>query len=349
MSSFKPYMLLAVSLTLCAGCSVTRMTVDVYKPPVVSMPDSIEQIGILNVAMGKINQDINSMVEDLRRGTGSYTYYLSAQRAVQGALEYLEYSEEFRSVLPVKMESITADNRQMPEALDWDFVERLCTDNNLDALITIESIATTNTTGVEMFRQKKQEEKNKVWTNRILYNTEMTRRYVASLTVVIWSGWRVYLPSERNIIDEYFFSDSVLYEMDGYTEEEALEKLPGRGAAVEETGFFIGEQYAARIVPGWSTVQRTFYRPWHSLFNGTTKHLRMRRWGVLSEEWESLKDNPDPGISGMACHNLAVLKEMQGDYPEAVNYINIAAQRINRTVTHRYKTVLENRKHEFVK
>jgi hypothetical protein len=343
------FFLPVISLLLMNSCRLTRMTVDVLVPPEVKLPATIKSVGVINRAAGNKEQDVDSLFKNVVSGEGDYSIYLGAQRSLFGAIDYLEYSEEFDRLVPVKINFPGVIYTQKPAPMSWEFIDQICENNQLDALVSIESFHSENEVSVEEYDQKKQEQKNKVWTNRILYNMEVTKRYVSSLKVRLHSCWRFYLPEERRIVDEYEFVDSVLWEMDGYTSKEAEEKLPNRSLAVEDGGYFIGEQYASRIVPGWKTVQRDFYAPKTRKFRGTSKNLKMRRWGVLMDKWEELIKDPDPEIEGMAYHNLAVIMEMKGDYAQAMENLEVAIKCIHYPPTMKYEKTLQSRQQEFEK
>jgi hypothetical protein len=320
------------------------MTVDVYKPPEVFLPESIQSIAILNRTGGMQNQEIDSIMDGVFSGEGDYTTYLGAQQAVLGAIDNLEYSEEYAKIEQINLNFVEPSLGDMPDPIDWILIEEIAARTQAGVVIVLEYFEHVNYTDFTTYMQKKRESKNQIWTNRIVYNLQTTEKFVAQLKVFASAGWRLYYPKERIILDTYVTRDSLLWEADGRYLEEAEANLPNKSRAVEETGFFMGENYVTRIISGWETVQRQFYKPiLNKEFKGLSKYLKMRRWGELEDRWKAATQSSNEKSRGKAHYNLAVLYEMDGDISAALQQAQLAAKLYPSKTTIGYFNLLEAR------
>jgi hypothetical protein len=343
-----PLYLIVVIAIAAVSCTTTHMTVDVYKPPEVRIPENAKDIGILSRAGSIPNQAIDSIVENVFSGTGNYTTYLGAQQAVLGAIDNIDYSEEFEQFEQINL----TFNEELPDSfadpLDWSVIEEVTQRAETDLLLVVEYFSHNNVTDFTTYMQKKRESKAQVWTNTKLYSLDFSEKFIAQLKVYATAGWRLYYPQEKIILDTYITNDSLLWESDGRFLEEAEARLPNKSRAVEEAGFFLGENYTMRIISGWETVRRKFYAPrMNSEYRGTHRLLKRRMWGELKERWSTIARSEKEKNKGWAHYNLALLHEMDGDLNDAIEKVDLALDYIDSSIIVFYLDNLKLRRETF--
>ncbi len=340
------YSLLFIALISFSSCTVHRMAVDVYRPPEVPLPEKIKRIAVVN-RLGEVpDQDIDNLVEGIFTGKGAFVHRMGAHQATLGLIDFLDYSRDFDELVRVHLNISDTGLTEMPEPLDWELLDIIRNNQDVDALVSLEYLYSTNLSYSETRREREQEKKNQVWTNTLVYNVAMEDKYIAVLKVQVETGWRVYDIRNQRILDEYSGRDSVFWEVDGSSRREALSRLPNRSRAVEEAGFLAGENYATRIVPGWSTVRRTFLTSGSRLYRGIRKKLKRRLWGDLQEIWERGVASEDPRTKAVAWYNMAILEEMEGNLDSSVELLEKAVETSNLPRAVSYLATIRDRQQE---
>lgn len=307
-----------------SSCSAYKMTIDVWEPPEVRLPENVKKVAVLNRLGQAEEQDIDHLVTGIFTGRGTYVHRIGARQAINGLLEYLNYSREFDELIRVNVMLNDTGHRAMPEAVSPELIRLTNQNYQADALIVLEYFNSANRSFIETRREREKERKDKVWSNTMLYNVGISESFVGILEVKLEVGWRTYNARDLDILDEHVITDSVYWEADGKTRSEAGSRLPNRSRAVEEAGFIAGENYAIRIVPGWSTVSRIFLLKGNKFYPEVRKLLKRRQWGRLAETWETGLEHTDPLIRSVALHNLAILYEMEGNIEKAMEYLEKA-------------------------
>ncbi len=72
-----------------------------------------------------------------------------------------------------------------------------------------------------------------------------------NMATSVKTGWRIYDPSTRTILDEYIIGQDISSSGTGINPAVAASSLIGRKEAVTDVGIKAGEAYAARILPCW--------------------------------------------------------------------------------------------------
>ncbi|HQK36819.1 MAG TPA: DUF6340 family protein, partial [Bacteroidales bacterium] len=159
----------------------------------------------------------------------------------------------------------------------------------------------------------------------------------------IESGWRIYDPAGKRIIDESIFTDYREWEAEGRTHKEALVNLPPQNEIVKQTGYFAGTQYARRISPSWIRTGREMYKKGNDDFKYAKRLAQTNRWVEAANEWHKYTEDPDPKLAGRACYNMALAAEIAGNLKEAVEWAEEAYVRYNNKKAREYSYILKNR------
>ena len=99
------------------------------------------------------------------------------------------------------------------------------------------------------------------------------------MTTSVKTGWRIYDPSTRTILDEYILGQDISFSGSGINPAVAASALIGRKEAVTDVSIKAGEAYAARILPCWIRVSRDYFVAGNENFETAKRKAQIRKLG----------------------------------------------------------------------
>jgi tetratricopeptide (TPR) repeat protein len=156
----------------------------------------------------------------------------------------------------------------------------------------------------------------------------------------VYTQWRLYYNNTNYVVDY----------MDMTTFGTHYQTLSGIGTgqykAIEKAGMEAADRYVKRIVP-------SYYRESRVYFSGGSKELRQAAKAMKNQVYEQaenfylmiLDNEQDPKMLGKAAFNMALIREMQERFEEAISYGNQAFQSGNKEAA-RYLNILRTRLNE---
>ena len=178
------------------------------------------------------------------------------------------------------------------------------------------------------------------------------------MTTTVKTGWRIYDPSSRTILDEYVLGKDISSSGSGINPAVAASALAGRIEAVKDVSTQAGQAYASRILPYWIRVSRDYFVKGDENFETATRKARSGNWDGAAEIWRDETKNPDGTLAGRACYNMAIIYEINGDLDGAIlwaqksyedhkirlalNYLNVLRYRKRQNELLRSQTVATN-------
>jgi hypothetical protein len=302
---------LVLSLNLIfISCKTTSVSVEVLKPAQISVPPGIKSLALVNRSSPTKKERNKNILEGIITGEVPFVDKRAAEECVKGVLNRLDGSPRFTALIPGGIELKGTGTREFPEALDWEKVERICKQNNADALVVLEVFDSDNI--YEMTQREAKRKEN---------NVEITyTEYVASLRVQIEAGWRIYYPAQKRIIDQNIYSDAKRWTNASDAKKKAQAGLIPIENAVAEAGYFAGQQYAKRISPLWMWVSRMYYKKGNDDFKKATRRAQVNDWKGAAELWKKYVKSSNSKIAGYATYNMALACEMEGDLDAALDW-----------------------------
>jgi tetratricopeptide (TPR) repeat protein len=221
-----------------------------------------------------------------------------------------------------------------PSPLPWDVVEKICRENNADALFSLELFDT--------------ESKISYTANPVSINTPLGNvpgiEHQATMLTTVKTGWRIYDPVGRNIIDEYPIARNITFSGKGINPVVAASGLIGRKEAVKEVGNKVGHDYALRIIPYWIRVSRDYYVKGTDNFKIARRKAQTGNWNDAADLWQKETTNSDGNIAGRACYNMAIISEINGDLDQAIQWSQKSYENYKNRLALYYFNILQNRK-----
>lgn len=320
----------------CYSCSSTNlMTLSVKQPAPVTIPPYIKKVGLVDRSRASGE---NKTIDAIHRAVSLETTDLQlagASAGMSGLTDELMKNNRFtevKALTAVDLRSFGAG--VFPSALPWDTVERICRENNMDALFALELFDTESKLNYAAVPAT-------IHTG--IANLPAVEQQV-SMTTQVKTGWRIYDPSSRNILDEYVISRDLQFSGRGINPVVAASALVGRKEAVKQVSNNAGQAYGDRILPYWIRVSRYYYSGGDANFTIANRMALTGNWDGAGKIWQEETTSASPKLAGRACYNMAIISEINGDVDGAIQWAQNAFEKYNNRLALSYVNILRNRK-----
>ena len=215
----------------------------------------------------------------------------------------MESTGEFDAVELMDISQNHSTNYYTRTPLTFSQAERLCTDYQADALLTLNQLVLYDI--VESFP-----------------TDEGT--YYAYLQAYAQSHWTIHYAGQTREAT-FTQADTLLWESQlHYNRTQSLSDLPSRQEALLYLARELGNRMGSSFAPSWQTTRRYIYEL-PDLQAGLDA-FRLQRWNSAINQWLTIVDSKDKKAAACAAANIAIAYEMLGDYASACDY----AQRASR-------------------
>ncbi|MBA4167979.1 MAG: tetratricopeptide repeat protein [Chitinophagaceae bacterium] len=320
---------------LCFSCSPTQiMTMSVQQPAPVSMPSYIKSVAIINRSLAAKQSRAVDIADKLFSLEGANLDKEGAEAGIRGLSDALVKENRFEDVRVVSLSLTTVSPVVFPSPLSWDVVEKICRENHADALFSLELFDT--------------DSKISYSANPVKLNTPLGAipgiEHHASMLTLVKTGWRIYDPASKTVLDEFPVTRQISYMGKGINPVIAANALIGRKEAVKEVGSQSGEAYAQRIVPYLIRVSRDYYVRGTANFTLAKRRAQTGHWDEAAELWQRESGNPKRKIAGRACYNMAIINEINGNLDKAIEWAQRSYEEYNNHPALQYVNILKDRK-----
>lgn len=331
-------LMLTTAISICSCSSTNLMSLSVTNPAPIHISGSEINVGIINrSASSKKNSALDNL-DKVLSAEGKNLDKLGSNNAVQGLKTELERNNQIKNVKVIDSSKFLSNGLSLfPEAIAWDKMEQLCKKNNIETLFELSYFDTdakidykTSTTQM---------------TNPFGLKIPMIE-HQATINTLIKTGWRIYYPKEKIIIDEHTTTDNVVLSGKGINPVRALEAILGRKEAVLNLSSKIGEHYAIQLLPYNIRVSRDYYVKGTNNFEVAKRRAQTGNWDGAAELWLKETNNPDPKIAGRACYNMAIINEINGNLDTAIDWASKAYTDYGDKLGLRYVNMLKDRKYK---
>jgi hypothetical protein len=315
-----PLTLLGI-IVVCYSCSSTNlMSLSVTEPATVSLPPNAKSAAIVNRSLAA---DDSRTVDAIHRTISLESKDLQAAGAgasLTGLTDALIRSTRFDAVKTLNHLDLRSYGAGVfPVYLSWDTVEKICRENHVDVLFSLELFDAGSTVGLNV-------------ANFI---------QVLNMKTQVKTGWRIYDPNTRNILDQFVIYRDLNCQGGNFFTLASAQL--GRKEAVIKAGNRIGEDYASRVIPYSIRVSRFYYVRGNGSFSIAKRMAQAGDWGGAANIWGEATKSSSGKVAGRACYNMAIISEINGDLngalqwakkayevygtPYALNFVNILQQR----------------------
>ncbi len=335
---------LALPALLLGGCVTSRnIAVEVTSPPEIVLPPGTTSLALVI----RVPKGIGAMKDhqmNICRDAEEIPCRLAAgEKALLGYSEKIFEESDLEVTGVVEwIDSVDGKTGMMPPSLDSTDITRLCAgQEHPGILVSLETVMLRKELNFSSYKEWPHEARNKVWSKTRLYNVEPRWIRQAVMKVFVRNGWRIYDHKTKRTIFEGFLEDSVSYKVDGTSQEEVEKKLPSLKTSVERAGYVAGWDFAALILPSHRTVPRKYYGAGVGILKEATRNVKFRQWDRAEEAWKEVLDHLRKRKRAKILYNLALAREREGDYANALKYIAEAVRLFPSTEMTGYQNIIE--------
>ena len=332
----KKYLILPLLTAALASCATQELYLNVTQPAPVTIAPEIKTVGIIDRSTPTDQTKSLDNLDKLLSLEGTRLDSIGTREAIRGVTEELAANDRFSEVkLLDGLQFRTSSLGGLPLPLTWEQVEMICSDNGTQALFALEMYDTDT---------------------RVNYSTEPTKiktplgsipvlNHIASMETLVKTGWRLYSPSDRAILDEFIVAESVVFAGKGINPVAAVAGMMNRKEAVKEVSRKAGHIYALRLIPYRLRVTRDYFVKGTDNFKIAKRRAQLGKWDDAAELWQQETNNPKMKVAGRAHYNMAIISEINGDLDAATSWAQKAYSDYGNKHGLRYVRILENRKY----
>ncbi len=326
-----------LTLSMLASCKTSQLYLNVVEPAPVTIPSYIKSVGVINRSMPTDKTKILDVVDKVLSLEGANLDKVGAQESIKGLSDELLNNGRFEEVKTLNdIDFRTPKLGIFPVPLTWEIVTQICNETGTNALFSLEVFDTDTRIN---YSSRPVEIKT-------LIGKIPGLEHQADMETIVQTGWRIYDPSDKQVLDEYTLGESILFTGRGINPVLAAAALTGRKEAVNKVSNKAGHNYALRILPYEIRVMRDYYVKGTSNFKIAKRKAQVGKWDEAGKLWEKETTNKNMKISGRACYNMAIINEINGDLDQSLQWAQKAWEDYNIKSALKYIRILENRKYK---
>ncbi len=333
--SSKTILVVLISIYLSSCSSTNRLTLSVDEPAPVYIPSSIKTIGIIDRSLPS-NQNKNlDKVDKILSLEGKNMDQEGANKSIYGLLDQLTSSNKFNKVKIIDADHINNPGLGIfPSSLSWQTIEQVSKKNNVDAIFTLSFYDTDsnidyNPVPVEIVGP--------------LGVKIPVIEHHTTINTMIKTGWRIYDPNNKIILDEFVMNEKVTSKGAGINPVKAANAIIGRKESVLQVSKSMGQTYALRVFPYRIRVSRDYFVKGTENFEIAKRRAQTGNWDGAAELWNEEVSNSNGKIAGRACYNMAIINEINGDLDAAVTWASRSYTDYKNKTALRYLNILKYR------
>jgi hypothetical protein len=331
------YLLLITISGILFSCKTSQLTLSVTEPAPVTVPSYVKKVGVINRSMPTDETKAIDILDKALSLEGIDLDKEGALESIKGLTEELLANERFTEVKALNdIDFRTPRLTLFPVPLTWEIVAQICKETNTDALFALEKFDTdTRVT----YSNRKVDIKTP-------FGTIPGVEHQADVETIVKTGWRIYDPAGKAILDEFVYTESIVSTGRGVNPLLAIAALTGRKAAVNEVSINAGRGYAMRIVPYRLRVMRDYFTKGTDNFKIAKRRAQMGNWDGAGELWLKETENSSMKIAGRAAYNMAIISEINGNVDAAISWAVKSYEDYNNKQAREYVNILKNRKYK---
>lgn len=333
----RKYITILMLASLMFSCKTSQLYLNVTEPAPVTVPAYIKKVGVINRSMPTDETKAVDVIDKVLSLEGDKLDKEGAKESIKGLSDELLNNNRFTEVKALNdIDFRTSKLALFPVPLSWEIVEKICSETSTDALFSLEKFDTDTRIS---------------YSNRpVEIKTPLGKlaglEHQADMNTIVKTGWRIYDPASKAILDEYIFEDAIVFTGRGINPLLAAGALIGRKDAVNKVSNQAGHGYAMRIIPYTLRVYRDYYVKGTDSFKIARRKAQMGKWDEAGELWKKETENPKMKIAGRAAYNMAIISEINGDLDSALGWARKSYEDYNNKLGIRYVRILENRKYK---
>jgi hypothetical protein len=333
----KKYSIIIFAALTLISCSTQQLYLNVVEPAPVTVPPYIKSVGVINRSIATDKTKALDALDKAFSLEGVNLDKDGAMESIRGLSDELMKNTRFNEVKTLNdIDFRTRALVDFPAPLTWEIVGQICTETKNDALFALEKFDTDTHLNYS--------------TRKVAIKTPLGSipglEHQADMETLVKTGWRIYDPSSKTILDEFIYDESVVFTGRGINPLVAAAALVGRKDAVNQVSNKSGQGYAMRIIPYRLRVMRDYYVKGTNNFKIAKRKAQVGKWDEAGVLWENETTNSKTKVAGRACYNMAIINEINGDLNSALKWAQKSYEDTNNKLALRYVRILQNRQYK---
>lgn len=298
----KKTLFILIVLTILTGCgSINYVNIETYKPAEITFPSMVSKVLIVNNAVAQPEKSgyeykLMGAVQDTARAKADSALFDIGRSLGLAILE----TNYFNDVLLFHESTRNDKNHLEDKKLSQETIQTLCEETGADAVISIDRL---------LFDMNR---------NIISFGNGF---FFGVVDVKATSTMRAYIPTRETPLATVLLSDSLSWSEQGESIKELNYYLPSPENALRETAAYLGEIAAPNFVPHWNNEQRWYYTGINTEWKQAAAYAATQRWDMAEEQWLfAFQRTRNETQQAKLASNIAFVKEMQGNYAEALEW-----------------------------
>ncbi|WP_291960376.1 DUF6340 family protein [Maribacter sp.] len=332
--AFKLFLFTAL-FSVIACSSTNRMTMGITQPAQISIPNDLVNVGIVNRSSASENNKILDDIDKILSLEGLNLDKEGAKNAVSGLKYELERGNRFTTVKVIEnQKDIEKGLSVFPAEISWDVVDRICNENGVDILFSLEYYDTDTSANYELTTV--------TIPNNLGIEANVPGHRI-ELNTAIKNGWRIYDPANRRVLDKYVSNNNLFSVGEGVNPIKAFEAVVGRKEAVLSSSTKLGANYALNTRPEKIRIARNYFIRGSENLEIADRRAKAGDWEGAAELWNADLTNTKNKIAGRAYYNMAISNEINGELNKAIEYASKAYTDYENKDALRYINILKRR------
>ncbi|MBS1667835.1 MAG: hypothetical protein JST58_10705 [Bacteroidetes bacterium] len=330
-----PISIILIVVLFCSCSSTNLVFISVKEPAPVTVPPYIKSVAIINRSLAK---DENKTIDAIHRvlSLESKDLVLEGGKAcINGLNDEFIANQRFENV--VKLDSTAYRSfgaGVFPSQMDWETVEKICTETRTDALFSLELFDADTKLNYAAIPVK---------LNSVVGSIPAVQNNV-SMNSFVKTGWRMYDPSNHTVLDESYITKDLQFSGSGINPVVAAAALIGKKEAIIQTGNAAGHVYASRVSPFWIRVNREYFVRGNDQLAVAKRKAQTGNWDEAGLIWEKETRNIKRKVAGRAFYNMAIINEINGNLDAAIQWAQKSYENYGIRIALQYVNILRNRK-----
>jgi hypothetical protein len=332
----KNYLILPLIALLATSCATQQLYLNITQPAPVTIAPDIKTVGIIDRSTPTDQTKSLDALEKVLSLEGADLDSVGSLEAIKGVTEELMNNDRFYQVkLLSDIKFKTTSVGSLPNPLTWEQVDAICSESGTQVLFALEMFDTDTRVSYSATPVK----------IKTPFGEIPGLEHRASMETLVKTGWRIYSPADRAILDEYIVPESVVFAGRGINPVAAVGAILKRKDAVKEVSRKAGHIYALRLIPYQLSVTRDYFVKGTNNFKIAKRRAQVGNWNEAAELWQQETLNPRRKVAGRADYNMAIISEINGDIDSAINWAQKSYTDYRIRPGLRYVHILENRKY----
>ncbi len=317
------------------SCKATdTLMVSSLEPAPVGLSKGIRRIGVINEACSNADIQAPASFDELVNAQDLQMQEEGKAAAINGLFGELLKDKRFDTVLLLStFPKAPSYNKDLVREIPWDALKKSCIEHNLDAIF---SLAFYETETKVSNRRSTMEALDLMRVKVSLPAREVT------LETLIENGWRIYDPFNRKVLDEIRFNEQLIVSAKGEDPLKALQSIADRKDSLLVKSSGSGSAYGMRLKPSNRKLKRPYFVKGSDHLSKAAAAVTEKDWMEAARLWQLDCVNEKAKVRAMACHNMAVLHELKGDLPKAIEWATKANEHEAIKITKHYLEALEH-------